>query len=119
MRGKLTDEKALRELRGIGPKSIPDWLGLMGDSADGIPGIPSWGAKSSSAVLAHYAHIEPRPFTHEHDRCLRVSDPEDDLGPAEAGQFASLAVTKGEGEFLERHGIGWIARRLDGVVRAS
>jgi len=61
MRGRLTDEKALRELRGVGPASIPDWLGLMGDAADGIPGIPSWGAKSSSAVLAHYQHIDAIP----------------------------------------------------------
>lgn len=61
MRGKLTDEKTLRELRGIGPSSIPDWLGLMGDSADGIPGIPSWGSKSSSIVLAHYEHIDAIP----------------------------------------------------------
>jgi len=61
MRGKVTDEKTLRELRGIGPASIPDWLGLMGDSADGIPGIPSWGAKSSSTVLAHYEHIDAIP----------------------------------------------------------
>ncbi|MFP8880799.1 MAG: 5'-3' exonuclease H3TH domain-containing protein [Myxococcota bacterium] len=61
MRGKLTDERTLRELRGIGPSSIPDWLGLMGDSADGIPGIPSWGSKSSSIVLAHYEHIDAIP----------------------------------------------------------
>lgn len=65
MRDKVTDEKTLRELRGIGPASIPDWLGLMGDSADGIPGIPSWGAKSSSAVLAHYEHIAAIPDTVE------------------------------------------------------
>jgi 5'-3' exonuclease len=61
MRGRVTDEKTLRELRGVGPASIPDWLGLMGDSADGIPGIPSWGAKSSAAVLAHYEHIDAIP----------------------------------------------------------
>ncbi len=61
MRGKVTDEKRLRELRGVGPKSIPDWLGLMGDSADGIPGIPGFGAKSAAAVLAHYEQIEAIP----------------------------------------------------------
>jgi 5'-3' exonuclease len=61
MRKKLTDEPRLRELRGVGPTSIPDWLGLMGDTADGIPGIPGFGAKSAAAVLAHYERIENIP----------------------------------------------------------
>ncbi|MCH7645102.1 MAG: flap endonuclease [Myxococcales bacterium] len=61
MRKRLTNEKTLRELRGVGPASIPDWLGLMGDSADGIPGIPGFGAKSAAAVLAHYERIEAIP----------------------------------------------------------
>ncbi len=61
MRKKFTDEQRLRELRGVGPASIPDWLGLMGDSADGIPGIPGFGAKSAAAVLAHYERIEAIP----------------------------------------------------------
>ena len=61
MRKKFTDEKRLRELRGVGPASIPDWLGLMGDSADGIPGIPGFGAKSAAAVLAYYERIEAIP----------------------------------------------------------
>ncbi|MFB3118104.1 MAG: 5'-3' exonuclease H3TH domain-containing protein [Myxococcota bacterium] len=61
MRKRLTNEKTLRELRGVGPASIPDWLGLMGDSADGIPGIPGFGAKSAAAVLARYERIEAIP----------------------------------------------------------
>lgn len=61
MRGKLVDEDRLRELRGVGPRSIPDWLALMGDSADGIPGVTGWGAKSAATVLAHYEHIEAIP----------------------------------------------------------
>lgn len=62
MRDKLVDEPRLRELRGgIGPRSIPDWLGLVGDTADGIPGIPGFGAKSASAVLARYERIEDIP----------------------------------------------------------
>jgi 5'-3' exonuclease len=61
MRRKFTDEQKLRDLRGVGPASIPDWLGLMGDSADGIPGIPGFGAKSAAAVLAHYERIENIP----------------------------------------------------------
>lgn len=61
MRGKVIDEPRLRELRGVGPASIPDWLGLMGDAADGIPGIPGFGAKSAAAVLGHYERIEDIP----------------------------------------------------------
>src|SRR5947207_1097998 len=48
---RLIDEAAVREKFGVGPASIPDWLALVGDSADGFPGLPGWGAKSASAVL--------------------------------------------------------------------
>ena len=41
---------------GVPPESIPDYLGLVGDTADGFPGLKGWGAKSSSALLAHYQH---------------------------------------------------------------
>jgi 5'-3' exonuclease len=61
MRGKLIDEDRLREMRGIGPESIADWLALVGDSADGIPGIAGFGAKSTSALLGYYRHIEAVP----------------------------------------------------------
>jgi 5'-3' exonuclease len=46
---------------GVPPTSIPDWLALVGDSADGYPGVPRWGAKSASALLARYDHIEDIP----------------------------------------------------------
>jgi len=46
---------------GIGPASIPDYLALVGDSADGFPGLPGWGAKSASTVLAHFEHLESIP----------------------------------------------------------
>jgi 5'-3' exonuclease len=46
---------------GVAPASIPDWLALVGDKANGIPGIPTWGAKSSSTVLARYGHLEAIP----------------------------------------------------------
>jgi 5'-3' exonuclease len=43
------------------PASIPDWLALVGDSADGFPGLPGWGAKSAATVLARYGHLEQIP----------------------------------------------------------
>ncbi len=51
----------MREKFGVGPASIPDWLALVGDSADGFPGLPGWGAKSASTVLARYEHLEAIP----------------------------------------------------------
>jgi 5'-3' exonuclease len=62
VRKKLVlDEAAVREKYGVLPPSIPDWLGLVGDSADGYPGLPGWGAKSTAAVLRRYAHLEEIP----------------------------------------------------------
>lgn len=60
----IIDEKKVIEKYGVYPESIPDWLGLVGDSADGFPGIPGWGAKSASAVLFKYKHIESIPDDH-------------------------------------------------------
>ncbi|HEX5808028.1 MAG TPA: 5'-3' exonuclease H3TH domain-containing protein [Anaerolineales bacterium] len=57
----IIDEAGVIEKFGVSPQSIPDWLGVVGDSADGFPGIPGWGAKSASAVLAHYKKLEAIP----------------------------------------------------------
>jgi 5'-3' exonuclease len=57
----LLDEPGVVEKFGVAPQSIPDWLALVGDSADGYPGIPGWGAKSAAAVLALYPHLESIP----------------------------------------------------------
>ena len=46
---------------GVPPASIPDWLALVGDSADGYPGLPGWGATSAATVLARYGHLEHIP----------------------------------------------------------
>ena len=50
---------------GVGPESIPDLLALMGDDADGFPGLPGWGARSSATVLGRYTHLESIPPDHE------------------------------------------------------
>ena len=59
--GVLTDEDGVRERYGVSPASIPDWLALVGDSADGFPGLSGWGRRSASVVLAHYGHLEAIP----------------------------------------------------------
>ncbi|MCX4247347.1 5'-3' exonuclease [Paraliomyxa miuraensis] len=61
IRQKVIDEGALRERRGIGPASIPDWLALVGDTADGIPGLPGFGEKAATALLGRFEHIEAIP----------------------------------------------------------
>jgi 5'-3' exonuclease len=61
LRRKLIDEAGVVTKFGVGPASIPDYLALVGDSADGYPGIPRWGAKSASAVLARWKHIDAIP----------------------------------------------------------
>jgi len=61
LRKKTLDQAGIREKFGIEPTAIPDYLALVGDTADGIPGIPRWGAKSTATVLAHYGHIENIP----------------------------------------------------------
>ncbi|MBC8364285.1 MAG: flap endonuclease [Actinobacteria bacterium] len=55
------DRDGIIERFGVRPESIPDYLALVGDTADGIPGLPGWGAKSSSTVLARYLHLEEIP----------------------------------------------------------
>lgn len=61
IRGATYDEDGVRTKFGVGPASIPDLLALTGDTADGIPGIPGWGRKSASTVLAVYGHIDAIP----------------------------------------------------------
>jgi len=61
----VLDANGVRDKFGVSPESIPDYLALVGDSADGIPGIARWGAKSASTVLAKFAHLENIPADHE------------------------------------------------------
>jgi 5'-3' exonuclease len=55
------DEDGVIKKFGVAPESIPDYLALVGDSADGFPGLPGWGPKSSAAVLAKFGHLESIP----------------------------------------------------------
>jgi len=97
------DEAAVREKFGVAPASIPDWLGLVGDSADGFPGLPGWGAKSAAVVLARYEHLEAIP-----------PDAADwDVAVRGAGKLAGTLVTERAAATLFRH---LATLRLDGEV---
>ena len=60
-RRTVYDEPGVVQKFGVPPASIPDWLALVGDSADGYPGVPRWGERSATALLARYPHIEDIP----------------------------------------------------------
>ena len=89
LRKKTLDEAGVVEKFGVPPASIPDWLALVGDSADGYPGLPRWGAKSAAAVLARWLHID------------RIPDQARDWGVAVRGAEA-LAASLREGREREQ-----------------
>lgn len=89
-RETIMDEAGVIEKFGVKPQSIPDWLALVGDSADGFPGLPGWGAKSTSAVLAHFEHLEAIPNHADQWRLKSIS-------PGRAASLAeSLAARREE-----------------------
>lgn len=59
--GQVRDAAGVRQRFGVAPPSIPDYLALVGDSADGFPGLPGWGAKSTATVVARFRHLEEIP----------------------------------------------------------
>jgi 5'-3' exonuclease len=60
-REQLRDESGVVEKFGVHPRSIPDYLAVVGDSADGFPGVTGWGAKAAAQVLSQYPHLESIP----------------------------------------------------------
>jgi 5'-3' exonuclease len=62
IRKRVLDERALLQRRGIRPESVPDYLALTGDDADGIPGLPGFGERTASALLARFVHLENVPL---------------------------------------------------------
>jgi len=60
-RGRVIDEHGVIAKWGVPPASIPDYLALVGDTADGIPGLPGWGARSAAAILSRYRRLEHIP----------------------------------------------------------
>ncbi len=98
----LIDEAGVVEKFGVHPQSMPDWLALVGDSADGYPGIPGWGAKSTSVVLARYEHLESIP-----------TDPAKwKLSSVSPGRAASLAAS-----LAQHHEEALLYKRLATVCR--
>jgi 5'-3' exonuclease len=63
-RNIVLDEAGVMAKFGVPPESMPDWLALVGDAADGYPGIPGWGAKSAATVLSRFLHVEAIPNDH-------------------------------------------------------
>jgi len=91
----IIDEAGVLEKFGVRPQSIPDWLALVGDSADGYPGIPGWGAKSASAVLSRFEHLESIPDDPAKWRLSSVS-------PGRAASLAGSLAQRHEGALLYR-----------------
>lgn len=88
----ILDEAGVVEKYGVRPASIPDWLALVGDAADGFPGIAGWGAKSAAAVLARFEHLEAIP-----------ADPQEwGLGSRGARLAESLARSREEAFLFRR-----------------
>ncbi|NOY94250.1 MAG: flap endonuclease [Deltaproteobacteria bacterium] len=61
MRRRVFDQAGVVQRLGVQPESVPDYLALVGDTADGIPGVARWGAKSTASVLKHYPHLDQIP----------------------------------------------------------
>ena len=92
-RETIYDQAGVEGKFGVKPASIPDWLALVGDTADGIPGLPGWGAKSSSTILARYGHLEAIP-----------ADADDwDVPVRGAAKLAATLVERREEAELYRH----------------
>jgi len=91
-RRREIDEEGLRTLRGVGPQSIPDLLALVGDTADGIPGLPGFGYKTAALLLSQYEHVENIPA----DARLWSSR------PARAEQLAQVLADHREAVLLYR-----------------
>jgi 5'-3' exonuclease len=92
--GTVSDEAGVWAKFGVAPRSIPDWLALVGDSADGFPGLAGWGRRSASVVLAHYGSFDQIPDD------VADWDPEVRRGVRGAAKLAERLA--GERELAER-----------------
>ena len=121
------DEQGVVQKFGVSPESIPDYLALVGDSADGYPGLRGWGAKSSAAVLGRYGHLEsiPADWREWHVNAANASALADTLSRERDGAllFRTLATLRTDLPLFDNvdqlrwngptPGFGEIAARLD------
>jgi 5'-3' exonuclease len=127
MRNTTLTETGVAEKFGVPPASIPDWLALVGDSADGFPGVTRWGAKSAAAVLAVYKTLEAIPDDPEawtaKVRGARVLAENLRVGRDDAYLFRTLATLRFDAPLAEsladlewkgpdEHAFGALAKRL-------
>lgn len=94
-RETIIDEAGVIEKFGVPPASIPDWLAVVGDAADGYPGIPGWGAKSASAILSHFGHLEKVPADSKRWNLKSIS-------PGRAASLAQSLAAHRDDAFLFR-----------------
>lgn len=124
--GQIRDEQGVRDKFGVAPPFIPDYLALVGDAADGYPGIAGLGAKTAARLISRYGHIEEFPsdiLRENHERALlskklatlridvSLFDDVEQLrwkGPAEA--FASVAEKIGDARLTAR--VGDLTKRV-------
>ena len=122
--GVIMDEAGVIAKFGVSPGSIPDYLALVGDSADGYPGLPGWGARSTSAVLARFGHIESIPVS-AHDWHVNVMNSAS-LADTLARQrelallFRTLAILKSDIPLFENvDSLRWIGPQAEFNAIAS
>jgi 5'-3' exonuclease len=120
----LRDEAGVIEKFGVLPQSIPDYLALVGDSADGYPGVAGWGAKAASAVLSQYPHLEdiPKDWQRWNASIRRARSLAESLFAAwdEALLFSTLATLRRDVLVFERvNDLRWAGPRPDFVSTCS
>jgi 5'-3' exonuclease len=136
---QFRDAAAVEEKYGVPPESIPDWLALVGDSADGFPGLAGWGAKSAANVLRRYGHIEDIPgapgqwdvpglrgaaklaatLADEYERALlfrRLAILETDVDVGSVDEWRWTGPTTDLGEWCERLDAPDVLRRANSLV---
>jgi 5'-3' exonuclease len=112
----VLDEAGVLKKFGVPPQSIPDWLALVGDSADGYPGIPGWGAKSASAALSRFEHLEsipddPQRWGLSSGRAARLAENLEQRRD-EALLYRQLATLRTDGPLREKRGdLKWLGAR--------